>query len=160
MPLFAGKFDFLAKALAPGDQEKTFDRVIKVRGLPSFDLAQPDRSFDMDRFLEVRTSKECVEFRGWLRTMGTATDEEIHERVNTLRMKLGPLVHSAGGKGVRIAISTVIGLIPVVGSIVGLVLSAVDSYLLERVFPVSGPTLFLSRQYPSLFKTQDTHRPD
>ncbi len=160
LPLFAGKFDFLGTALSPGIQEKTFDRVVKVRQLPSFDMAPPDRSFDMDRLLEIRRSKECIEFRAWLRTMGAASDEEVHERVNTLRVKLGPLIQSKTGKTIRIAISTVVGLIPIVGSIVGLVLSSVDSFVLERLFPVSGPTLFLSRHYPSLFKTRDTGHPE
>jgi hypothetical protein len=151
LSLFAGKFDFLASTLSPTNQEETFERVIKVRKLPSLDLTQPDRSFDMHHFLDIRTSKECREFRSWLRRMGTASDEEILEQINTVRAKLGPLVHGSTGKGIRIAISTVIGSIPGIGTIAGLLLSGVDSYLLESLFPVSGPTLFLSRQYRSLF---------
>jgi len=84
-----------------------------------------------------------------------ATDEGIHEQVGTVRARLGPLVHSIGGKAIRIAISTVVGIIPLVGTAIGAALSIVDSYLLERVFAVSGPTLFLSRQYPSLFEKRD-----
>lgn len=157
LPLFAGKFDFLTATLSPAHQERTFDRVIKVRELPSFDLTPPDRSFDMERFIEIRTSKECTEFRAWLRRMKSATDEEIHEQVGAVRAKLGPLIHDNRGKVIRIAISTAIGLIPIIGTAVGTALSVVDSYLLEKVFPVSGPTLFLSRQYPSLFEKRDRH---
>jgi hypothetical protein len=158
LPLFAGKFDFLTATFSPGNLEKTFDRVVKIRELPSFDLTQPDRSFDMERFLEIRSSKECNEFRVWLRTtMKSATDPEIHGQINTMRAKFGPLVHGNSGKGIRIAISTAIGFIPILGTAVAAVLSIVDSYLLEKLFPISGPTIFLSRQYPSLFEKRDPH---
>jgi hypothetical protein len=153
LPLFSGRLDVLTAALSPGDRAKTFARVVRIRELPSFDLVQPDHGFDVERFLEVRASKECSEFRTWLRSVGQATDEEIHERVNTARTRLGPYVHGTTGKAVRIAISFVTGLIPALG----FAWSVVDSYLLERVFPVSGPTVFLSRHYRSLFKTS---RPD
>lgn len=93
LPLFGGKFDFLAAALSPSSQERGFERVMHLRKLPSLNLAGLNRSFDMDRFLDIRTSKECCEFRSWLRSMTTASDEEIHEQVSTLRVKLGPLVH-------------------------------------------------------------------
>jgi len=53
LPLFGGKCAFLAATLSPGDLEKTFDRVVKIRGLPSFDLTPPDLSFDMERFLDT-----------------------------------------------------------------------------------------------------------
>jgi hypothetical protein len=157
LPLFSGRLDVLTAALSPGDRVKTFDRVIRIRELPSLELVPPDHRFDVERFLEVRASKECSEFRTWLRTVGRDTDEEIHERVDTVRTRLGPYVHGTSGKAARIAISVITGLIPLFGAALGAGWSVVDSYLLERVFPVSGPTVFLSRDYNSLFKPS---RPD
>ena len=139
-------------ALSPGDRVKTFDRIIRIRELPSLELVPPDHRFDVERFLEVRASKECSEFRTWLRTVGRATDGEIHEKVGTVRTRLGPYVHGTSGKAARIAISVITGFIPLFGAALGAGWSVVDSYLLERVFPVSGPTVFLNRDYNSLFK--------
>jgi len=157
LPLFSGKLDFLTAQLSPGNRERTFGRVIRIRELPSFDLNPPGRSFDMESFLEVRAGKESIAFRAWLRNIHNATDDEIREQVASVRTKLAPFVHGPVGKAVRIAISTVSGLVPVYGLPVGLILSVIDSYLLERVFPVSGPTAFLSRQYPSLFEKGAAH---
>jgi hypothetical protein len=157
LPLFSGKLEFLADTLSPGELEKTFDRVVKIRKLPSLDLAPPDRLFDMEKFLEVRESKECTEFREWLRRMRSATDEEIDEKVNAIRAKFGTMIQGNTGKGIRIVIATAVGLIPILGAAAGAILSTVDSYLLEKVFPSSGPMAFLSRQYSSLFSERCAH---
>lgn len=149
--LFAGRFDFLESTLSPARPERTFERVVKIRQLPSFEVAPPDRSFNMGRFIEARASKECIQFRAWLRHMQTATDAEIAEQINGVRVKLAPFVHGTIGKSLRLAISTAIGIIPPFGSIIGPGLSAVDLFLFEKIFPISGPILFLTRSYPSLF---------
>lgn len=152
LPLFSGKFEFLAHLLSPESEERTFERVLKIRALPSFEFPPLDSSFPMSRFLEVRASPECREFRVWLSSSRTATDREISDQVNTLRERLSPFVQSSLGKALRIVVSTGVGSIPGVGSALGLALSLVDSFLVEKVFPARGPTLFLSRLYPSLFR--------
>jgi len=151
LPLFAGRMDFLTSTLSPGQREKTFDRVIKIRKLPSFELVPPNREFDAERFLDIRASKQCTEFRGWLKTINTASDQEIHDRVATIRAKLGPFVQGDAGKAIRIAISVLSGLVPGLGMVTGAAWSAVDCYLLEKIFPTSGPTAFLGHAYKSLF---------
>lgn len=152
LPLFSGRLDVLTAALSPGGRVKTFDRVIRIRELPSFDLVPIGRGFDVEGFLEVRASKECSDFRSSLRNMGQATDEEIHEKVNGVRIRLGPFIQGPAGKVARVAVSVLTGLIPPFGALLGAAWSVVDSFLLERVFPVSGLTVFLSRQYKSLFR--------
>jgi hypothetical protein len=151
-PLLSGRFDFLAETLSPGDHERTFSRVIDIRNLPSIDLIAPGTDFDVDRFLDIRRSKAAADFRTWIRTMKLASDEDIREQIGTIRSRLGPLVHGGIGKAVRIAISTVSGMVPLYGTPISLALSIVDSYLLEHIFPISGPTAFLSNEYQSLFE--------
>jgi hypothetical protein len=38
LALFSGKFDFLAHFLSPASQEKTFERALKIRALPSLEF--------------------------------------------------------------------------------------------------------------------------
>jgi hypothetical protein len=164
LSLFTEKFDLLSETLSPryrlqqaptspDEREDTFTRILKLKHLPTFELNPPDRSFDMEQFLEIRASKEAVEFRTWFREMNSSTDEEIRQQVHTLRVRLGPFVHGNIGRGIRLAVSTAVGLIPFAGTVLGAGLSVIDSYLLEKIFPVSGPTLFLSSKYPSLFES-------
>ena len=152
LSIFGDRFEFLASTLSPAGRERRFEQIMKVHELPSFSLRPPDRSFDVERFLEVRSGKECSEFRARLRTMEGATDDEIVDRAGRIRSKLGPLYQSGTGKGIRIALSTAIGLVPFVGGVISATLSVLDSFVLEKLLSLSGPTLFLSNQYPSLFK--------
>jgi hypothetical protein len=61
------------------------------------------------------------------------------------------LAGSTGGKFVRLATTTGIGLIPGVGLAAGIAASAIDSFLVDRVLPKSGVVAFLTETYPSLF---------
>ncbi len=151
LPLFDTLFDFLEHEVTSGIQEQSFSRVLRIRKLPSLELARLDKSFDMEGFLAARGSKECLEFRSWLATLSTASDRDIADQINTVRAKLGPYIQGPAAKVIRLAVSTVAGLVPVFGTVAGIVLSTLDTFVVDRIFPVSGPTLFLSRSYRSLF---------
>jgi hypothetical protein len=62
------------------------------------------------------------------------------------------MLHSESGKAIRLAMTTAIGLIPIVGTIAGATAGLVDTFLVERVFPSSGVFAFLGKIYPSLFE--------
>jgi hypothetical protein len=167
-PLFAEKYSLLADALSPtgrkaqssDSREGTFDRILKVCSLPTFNFHQPDRSFDMQRFLDVRVSREAADFRVWLRNIQSANDRDIAKQVNGIRSRLGPIVHGTSGKMVRLVVPAVAGFVadlhlPGSGTVLGMSLGTLDLFLLERLFPTEGPHLFLSRTYASLFEPSD-----
>jgi hypothetical protein len=105
----------------------------------------------VDLLLKVRESGECREFREWLSTLEDVSDEEIRQMVASIKSKMASLAGSARGKLIRLAATTGIGLIPVIGQITGAAASAIDSFLVDRVLPRSGIVAFLTEQYPSLF---------
>jgi hypothetical protein len=102
-------------------------------------------------FLEVRASQECIEFRSWLRNLDDFTDAELHRQVSSVRTKLGISAHSPSDKVIRLAITTGVGLVPVVGPLLGLAASSLDSFLADELLREDGPTAFLTRLYPSMF---------
>ncbi len=106
----------------------------------------------MDRFLEVRSSGEAHEFRRWIRSNEGLTESDIEYEMAGFANWMAKVAHSTGGKGVRVAFSTIAGLTPGVGTMVGLALSILDTFVLERVLPLTGPKLFLSKGYPSIFE--------
>jgi hypothetical protein len=168
LALFGQKFDLLTNALAPSTvaampkvrpqaHEEDFGRVLRVCKLPTFDLHPPDRSFDMEHFLEVRSCKEAVEFRAWLRSIHAASDEEIADQIQTFRARLGTFAETKVGRFLRFALFTGAGMladanVPCSGTAFG----ALDSFLVDKILRVSGPTLYLSRRYRSLFEKSDT----
>jgi hypothetical protein len=147
-PLLFGKLSGLVAPLNPAAAEKQFKRVIELAELPDF---KPGEKVDVQNLLKTRDSAECREFREWLSTLENVSDAEIKEMVAGLRSKMVSIAASPGGKLVRLAATTGIGLIPVVGPITGAVAGAIDSFLVDKVLPRSGIVAFLTETYPSLF---------
>jgi hypothetical protein len=132
----------------PKFAESQFERVIELADVPDF---QPGQRVDLDLLMKVREGAECREFREWLCTLEDVSDTEIRQMVASIKSKMASLASSTSGKLLRLAATTGVGLIPVVGPIVGAAAGAVDSFLVERVLPRSGVVAFLTEQYPSLF---------
>lgn len=147
LPMFEEKFNFLAKTLSPKQQEKNFDRVLRIGRFPCFEFSPPTQQFDMERFLKIRESDECVSFRDWLRRAAFQDQQEIYAQVGSVRARLGVFVHGTTGKLIRFAVNGAAGLLP----ITGLALGAIDAFVLEKILPVSGPAMFLDALYGSLF---------
>jgi hypothetical protein len=147
-PLLFGKLAGIIAPLNPKLVEKQFERVVELASIPDFKSGQ---SIDVEKLIQVRESVECREFRAWLTTLDVATDAEITGMVASIKSKMASLANSISGKLVRLAATTGIGLIPVVGPIAGAVAGVVDSFLVEKVLPQSGVVAFLTETYPSLF---------
>ncbi len=145
--LFGEKLKLLAACASPTHKEKTFDKALRIGRFPAFDLQPPTKLFNIDRFLTVRDSKECKEFRDWLRNAQFLDEREIQLQVGSLRTRLGTLVHGTTGRIIRFAVSNLAGVNPVVGWAV----SALDTFVLDTIFPLSGPAMFLDSMYGSLF---------
>jgi hypothetical protein len=153
IPVFEEKLTFLAAQLDPEHQEARFDRVVRLAGLP--DLTEQSRgAIDIERLLELRDSTECREFRLWLRTLDQASDEEIAERIGSIREPIARAVHSDAGKAVRFVATTGVGFIPIIGTALGPALGALDHFVLEKLVPEPGPISFLGQSYPSIFERE------
>jgi len=147
-PLLFGKLAGIIAPLNPKIAEHQFERIIELAGVPDF---KPSQRVDVEALLKVRDSAECREFREWLCTVQNASDAEIKDMVASVKSKAAILASSTGGKLVRLAATTGVGLIPVIGPITGVVAGAIDSFLVDRVLPRSGVVAFLTETYPSLF---------
>jgi hypothetical protein len=146
-PLFMDRLGFLLDDLLPQRQERNFQRVIDLAGVPEF-LPRVD-SIDLKALLRVRDSSELREFRAFLRGSSTLTDQEIVERVKGARARMAEFSSSFTGKALRFIITTGMGL---VGVLPGAISGAIDTFLIERVLPKSGIWTFVNRLYPSVFK--------
>jgi hypothetical protein len=94
-------------------------------------------------------------FRTWLRSSESKTDKEIRDRVTSLRAKFGNfMADTAAGKVLRIVITNSPGVIPnpVVSIPVGLALSALDSFLLERLCSRDAVFSVVVKEYPAICK--------
>ena len=146
------KFSLLACVVAPGAQERHFERVIRLSGFPDVRLEWGERVINVDKLLKVRESDECRAFRDWLRSTDELSDSEITELVTGLRAKLGLAASSESGRVVRFLASTALGLL---GAVPGAIAGLIDGFIVEKLFPKKGIVAFVSNQFPSIFKYPD-----
>jgi len=150
-PLFSDRLEFLFQSINPGKLETNLNRVLRLKDFPNI-ISSSIQTVSIEKLLEVRKSQELKIFREWLRKIDNVNDSEIIEQINNIRSKLGVFAQGDTGKVSRLAISTLAGLIPVVGGFTGLGLGAIDTFLLETVLPYSGVVAFVDKLYPSIFQ--------
>jgi hypothetical protein len=152
--LFGEKLRFIEDQLSSALQVQRFHRVLEAVGLPDFRVGLESNAVDLKRLLEIRQSRETIEFRNWLWSIGTMDDKELRERITSLKSRMSQKISTGWGKRIRWIATSGIGIIPAVGNILGPISSAIDSFLLEKLFPASGVATFVNQLYPSVFRTE------
>ena len=149
--LFRQKLSFLVDAVSSDSRERSFQRVLVLAGLPQF--FSEEGGVNVGKLLRIRESSELREFRDWLSSCGDSTDKEINDRVAGIRAKVGLKATGPFGRSIRFLATTGAGLIP--GFVSGLVASALDQFVLDKVLPRSGIAAFVNELYPSIFETKN-----
>jgi hypothetical protein len=99
--------------------------------------------------LEIRESEDIREFRQWLRTLDEVSDEDLKERLDSVRAKLAAAVNSQTGTAVKFLATGVAGV--VVPGVAGLALQALDQFVVDKLLGEPGPVSFIGSTYPSIF---------
>ncbi|MDY7540855.1 hypothetical protein QN345_03490 [Cryobacterium sp. 10I1] len=145
------KLSFLASDHNARAVEARFGRVVTLGHVSPTDRTGSLR-VNVDRLLRYRNSGECAEFRTWLKDLDKRSDDEIAHEFLSVRKQMALSIGSPLGKAIRFVLTTVAGAVPVLGAIAGPLLSATDSFLVERIVGRPGPTAYLGRQYPAIFR--------
>ena len=147
--LFEEKLGFLARQLDPDASHERLQRVIELLNLPDADSDPDVKDIDLARLVEIVQTDEAKEFRHWLHGIDSLDDKEVQEQIKRVRELLAHAVHGGGGKAVRFATGTGLGFLFAPAAIG---YSALDTFVTEKVLREDGPTAFLSRLYPSVFR--------
>jgi hypothetical protein len=75
LPIFEDKLSFIVNRVSPDSKIDQFDRLIEITDMPSFDDIGTELKLNIVKFLKVRESKECSEFRNWLSTISDLEDK-------------------------------------------------------------------------------------
>jgi hypothetical protein len=155
--IFDEKLEFLTKEFTPYKQIEQFTRIMELKGFPNLEDSCTQRSIDLDKIIELRETKEIGEFRRFLSNINKMTDAEILDITESINSKIGNALSTKTGKALRFLVtqaisigSGAIGLPP--GS--GLLPSFLNTFLIEKLFPASGPVSFINDKLPSIFETK------
>lgn len=150
LPLFREKLSILAESVSPKSKEIKMQRIVEIRGLPCFKEKNSALKINIEKLLRIRERKECREFRDWISSIDIVKDIEMSEYISSIKSTISPFIHGLKGRIIRFFVNTGISFLPA-GIILGPVISAIDSFLLNKIFPYSGPIIFINRLYPSIF---------
>ena len=117
-------------------------RLMRLAGIPDIAVALK-RDFRKSRpFVDLISSTRAEEFRAWYHeNAGTDPDEIVAAYIRLISE--ASLVEGTSGKVLRYLIAGAVGLLPVVGTALGLVVSAADSFFVERLANPRKPKLFI-----------------
>lgn len=149
MRIFESKLAFLESFYSADAQAARLHKVVSIAGLPDLRDAADAERVDLLKILELRQQPEIREFRDWLWSTESLSEEEIAERIGGFREKLAHAVHSKWGKGLRWLVTKAWGAAEPISA---LGVSALDAFLLEDVLPQSGISTFIGSHYPSIFR--------
>jgi hypothetical protein len=153
LPLFESKLNMFYMANLPEIREQSFRRILDIAGIPTIPVGTKDIHVDVGRLLKVRESADHGDFIAWLAKSNAMTDKEIQAQIASFGARMSTLVYGPRGEVSRFLFNTAIGTIPVIGTVAGFAWGAIDTFLLKKLVPYSGPAAFVNRQYTSLFKT-------
>lgn len=145
------KLEFLWRNQDPERRTGTFGRVLSAVDLPDFEAAVNAKGVNVDRFLKVRETPECREFRAFLNNAEKLDENELKDRAKSLRALIGEAAQTTVGKGLRFLATTGVG---VLNPAAGVGASVFDTFLVEKLFPRSGVVTFVGKQYPTIFKEE------
>ena len=148
--LFEEKLGFLGRQLDPDASGERLDRIIELLDLPDAAAEADVHDVDLARLVEVVQTDEAKEFREWLRGIDALDDEEVRQQIKRIREKVAHAVHGTSGKAVRFATGTGLG---VAFPPAGIGFGALDAFVTDKILREDGPTAFLSRLYPSVFRS-------
>ncbi len=151
VPILEENFSFLERQLNREGERQTLQRVLAISNFPEFNY-EDSLTIDVTKLLDIRYSVECREFRKWLSNCVNASDKEIADQIFSLRSKLGNMIGSTTGKVIRFLANTGIG---VFSTPLSVIIGALDSFLLEKIFPLNAPIVFLQQDLRSIFKKED-----
>ena len=145
LPMFEERISVLARLAYP-EPERKATRIVRLTGLPGFNPQQ--RRLNVEKLLQVRESDELRSFRDWLATSDGLPDEEIREILRGWRARVSSFARVGSVTITRFVVEQIAGL---AHPLIGFAISALDTFLVEALFPHSGPAAFVNKTFPSLF---------
>ena len=133
----------LRRAGAEESMLAAFMSLLELNAIPDLRSAVSSGDLEIERVWELRNSSESVQFRQWLREASPSDSREL-EQAYIAAISEVPRADRWSTKVIRIVITTVAGLIPGVGGLVGGIgAEVVDSFVIDRLINGFSPKLFL-----------------
>lgn len=129
--------------------EGNYTKVVEIGGLP---VVAPDYKFNATALIRLRHSRECTEFRNWIKSVDGLNEFDIEDVLSSFRSAASTVLGSRTGKVLRFGLSSIVGAVAQ-NPIAGVAISAIDEFLIEAYIKKHGPTIFINNKLPKLYET-------
>ena len=133
-----------ARKVRNGRPLEAFGELRELTNLPDFAQSVLQERLNLDTLLKLRASSAGVAFREWFH-QNCVTDTTNTARAYIELLSTIPKTETFAVKVLRFLITTVLGLIPVVGSVTGTIASVVDSFVVGPVVDRTSPKFFVEQ---------------
>lgn len=129
-------------------QEDRLTRVIELAGLPKLiDI----KTLNAHTLINLRNSRECIEFREWLKTSDAKTDQDIKDEIKSYTTAFKNMLGKFQIKLARFALTTSVGAATSLNPLVGVAVGAADQFLVDRLIKRNSPIWFINNELPKLY---------
>ena len=104
-------------------------------------LSDPDK---MEEFVEMCFTDEAAAFREWFHKNRNASEKEIVTAYIDLLHKI-PWSQRTPTKFIRCALTTGIGMVPIVGGLLGAAASVIDTFIVDEILTGKSPRFFIDK---------------
>jgi hypothetical protein len=140
----------MAKLIRPEiENNRRFGRIVDIGNLPSIETGKTE--LDAELLLEQRQTEECEQFRLWLASTDGIDDSDLKKVTSGLKSRIARFTNNTNGKVARFLVSTAIGMIPGVNTIVPIGASILDTFVIDKLLKNKGALTFINEMYPSIF---------
>ncbi len=87
-------------------QEKRLTRVLELRGLPQID---ENTLIDANKLLMFKTSSECTQFKAWLKSIDSKSDEDVAREIKSFYAAISIVLTSTPTRIAKFILSTGVG---------------------------------------------------
>ncbi len=129
-------------------QEDRLTRVIELAGLPKL---VGIKTLNAHTLINLRNSRECIEFREWLKTSDAKTDQDIKDEIKSYTTAFKNMLGKFQIRLARFAFTTSLGTGTSLNPIIGLAVGAADQFLFDRLTKRNSPIWFINNELPKLY---------
>lgn len=133
-----------------------FRKILDIKNFPDLDSAYLNKQINLMKVLEIRDTKECVEFRNWINNQNNLDLNDLKDNLESVSQKIRDKLNTKTAYISKIAVSigsSLIGLYnPLLGISSTLGLTALDMYLIEKFLSKKQHLTFLNNNLPSIYQ--------
>lgn len=138
----------LSKLVTGNDKIEKFQKILQIKGLPSFGKAFEKGLLNVEKFLEVRKSEEALAFRQLFLSDENIDAEKLCEKAESKLEKLKIFSDGLVTKTIKFAALTGLGFVAPITSVIAGTLD----FAVGLTFKSDPVMFFLDRKLPSVFQ--------